>query len=217
MNRPARGFTIVELLIVIVVIGILLGIAVVSMSGYTRWANNEARMVDIKTWASTFDNYKGRLYVWPTMPANNADPKAVCLGAFVNDVSKPAVNTNGRCAKYPGTTAYPAASATYINATGADVTELNDQVKRIGDIPQNGGKKTNEGAGPFVYVWQQTASGTTTVTGAFVNYFEGSCPDDLVTVSTLISGPNSARYAGLSSLTSGTTACALEKTFSFTP
>lgn len=217
MIRPSRGFTLVELLIVIVVLGILLGIAILGMGGYNRWANDQARMVDTKTWASTFENYKGRFYVWPAMPDNDTTPKAVCLGVFVNDASKPAINTSGRCAKYAGSTAYPAATANYITAAGADATSLNDQVQRISDVPMNGGKKTSQGAGPFAYLWQRTTAGTTTVTGAFVSYFEGSCPDDFVNVSTLISGPDSARYAMLNSLTSGTTACAIVKTFDYTP
>jgi prepilin-type N-terminal cleavage/methylation domain-containing protein len=52
-----RGFTIVELLIVIVVIGILAAITIVAFSGVTTRANDAAVQSDLKNAAQRFHNY----------------------------------------------------------------------------------------------------------------------------------------------------------------
>lgn len=55
VNRNPRGFTIVELLIVIVVIGILATVAVVSYNGITRSANEVAVRAEMSSMAKTLE------------------------------------------------------------------------------------------------------------------------------------------------------------------
>lgn len=56
MNR--RGFTIVELLIVIVVIAILAALTVVAFNGITNQAKNSARAADLKQWKKKSEAHK---------------------------------------------------------------------------------------------------------------------------------------------------------------
>jgi prepilin-type N-terminal cleavage/methylation domain-containing protein len=56
-NRDERGFTIVELLIVIVVIGILAAIVITSFSGVQAKARDSKRTTDIATLAKQFEAF----------------------------------------------------------------------------------------------------------------------------------------------------------------
>lgn len=56
MNK--KGFTIVELLIVIVVIGILAAITVVAFNGIQSRANNNAKITAVKNYMKLIAGYK---------------------------------------------------------------------------------------------------------------------------------------------------------------
>lgn len=62
-----KGFTIVELLIVIVVIGILAAIVIVAYSGIQVRANNSARYVELKAWKKQFELYRAQEDAYPSM------------------------------------------------------------------------------------------------------------------------------------------------------
>jgi prepilin-type N-terminal cleavage/methylation domain-containing protein len=66
MNRLAqKGFTIVELLIVIVVIGVLAAIVIVSYNGITNSANDSAVESDLATIAKKLEVYKATTGLYP--------------------------------------------------------------------------------------------------------------------------------------------------------
>ncbi len=68
MKRPERtsGFTIVELLIVIVVIAILAAITIVSYNGIIARADNAKRLAAVDAWTKTLLMYKSQNSSFPT-------------------------------------------------------------------------------------------------------------------------------------------------------
>lgn len=66
----SRGFTIVELLVVIVVIGILAAITVVSYTGITTKANKAAAIQNSSSVMTAADAYFAENQAYPTTPAN---------------------------------------------------------------------------------------------------------------------------------------------------
>lgn len=118
--KKARGFTIVELLIVIVVIGILASITVVAYNGVSQRARNAARLAAVSnsieavqaTLATTAPST-----VRATLNLSDSWWRA-CIGT-----GQTAVNSNGGCAGYGGN-AYVAQSTNFINLLQANAGTL---------------------------------------------------------------------------------------------
>ena len=70
MNKKAYGFTIVELLIVIVVIGILAAVSIVAYSGIQGRARDSQRLQDIATIRKALEMYKTEQGRYPVPVAN---------------------------------------------------------------------------------------------------------------------------------------------------
>lgn len=70
LRNKESGFTIVELLIVIVVIGILAAITIVSYTGITTQANNAAYQQDAASIVSVADAFYARTSAYPTASAD---------------------------------------------------------------------------------------------------------------------------------------------------
>ncbi len=76
LNRvQSKGFTIVELLIVIVVIGILAAIVIVSFNGIQTRATNTSRVAEIRSYEQIFETYRARFGSLPAVALGN-----YCLG-----------------------------------------------------------------------------------------------------------------------------------------
>lgn len=81
MNSTMRGFTIVELLIVIVVIGILSTITVVTFSGIRERANQAKTLVAVDNYIDAFELYRLDHGALPVPdPAQQAGVLSTCLG-----------------------------------------------------------------------------------------------------------------------------------------
>ncbi|RYD50380.1 MAG: prepilin-type N-terminal cleavage/methylation domain-containing protein, partial [Sphingobacteriales bacterium] len=76
MNPSNRGFTIVELLIVIVVIGILAAISIVAFNGIQTRAQNTQKFNELKNWQRIFESYRSLKGNYP----DGADGQTYCLG-----------------------------------------------------------------------------------------------------------------------------------------
>lgn len=67
LSRKQQGFTIVELLIVIIVIGILATLVLVTFTGIQRSARNTQRQTDIKAVASHLETYNVKNSYYPEL------------------------------------------------------------------------------------------------------------------------------------------------------
>lgn len=89
MRKSVSGFTIVELLIVVVVIAILAAISTVAFAGIQQRAQNAKIAASIRDWAQIISSYKAETGNFPTSP--------FCLG---NDYGRGFTNneaTGGHC------------------------------------------------------------------------------------------------------------------------
>lgn len=83
-KNKSRGFTIVELLIVIVVIGILAAITIVAYSGIQVRANNAARVSEAEQVTKTLLLYKAQNDSYPAFPGGASN---VCIGEGFADLN----------------------------------------------------------------------------------------------------------------------------------
>ncbi|MEK7648540.1 MAG: type II secretion system protein [Patescibacteria group bacterium] len=108
-----KGFTLVELLVVVAIIGLLAGIAIVSVNSVRIKARDTRRIADIKQIQNAlelYNNEHGGMY-----PASGADLK---LGRNTNDANDPMAITSA------GIKETPAADETvYLNVVPHDPTD----------------------------------------------------------------------------------------------
>lgn len=195
MHFTYRGFTLIELVIVIAVLGILLVVSTVGMGGYINTSNDRARESDTRQWASTFDLYKNRYAVYPVMSTSVVSAGRACLGKFPS--------TLNRCGEYNR-------AGSYYSDTTADA--MITRVQKIGKVPTNSGIPVKDMfSGPIVYVTQSSDTPPYTVTANFLNYFLGNCPSGFSSVAP------SAPYSNLLRTSNGTRLCNLQKSFTFNP
>jgi prepilin-type N-terminal cleavage/methylation domain-containing protein len=85
----SRGFTIVELMIVVVVIGVLAAIIIVAYSGITTRAENQSRLAEMKAWEKMYKMYYtlyGQLPQYPGAPDGQLNI-GYCLGTGFPDTN----------------------------------------------------------------------------------------------------------------------------------
>lgn len=89
-----KGFTIVELLIVIVVIGILAAITIVSYNGVQSRAQDSRRVSDITNIRDAIELYKIQNNTFPAVTSANTDSSGWEV-SYINNSFIPALRTSG--------------------------------------------------------------------------------------------------------------------------
>lgn len=98
--RKNSGFTIVELLIVIVVIGILAAIVIVAYTGITANANRSAIVSEMKQWEKLFSLYKVQYGSYPqpaAAPLTDGGPGTSALSFYCLGTGFPQVSGTRYC------------------------------------------------------------------------------------------------------------------------
>jgi prepilin-type N-terminal cleavage/methylation domain-containing protein len=147
------GFTIVELLISVVVIGILATITFVAFNGITVRAQNAATLSDFKAWRQAFGQYNASYGRYPAMPANTN----YCLGTGF---------PGQKCRDYLANNAN-----TYTESAS---TPLMDELKKVVTIPASRKYPVNGTVGPYVNYGSNGFIGMTIV----LNGKSSDCPSD---------------------------------------
>lgn len=156
MKKSTSGFTIVELLIVIVVIGILAAIVIVAFNGIQTRAQNNSRIVEMKAWEKLFIAYKAANGSLPTM----AGGTTYCLGTGFP--TGPSGGGIARCRDYNGT-----GTTSFAESSGASIITA---LSTIGKVPSSEKIPVNGTVGPYI---QYTAGSG----GAIVGWFNGGSTD----------------------------------------
>lgn len=130
--KNTKGFTIVELLIVIVVIGILAAITVVAYSGLQKKAGNTAAMSELKQWHKIFETYKAQEGTYPVMADGG-----YCLGTGYP------IGGGGvaRCRDYGGT-----GTSSYLESAN---TALLTELRKVASLPVGAKKPINGTVGAY--------------------------------------------------------------------
>ena len=136
-KQKSQGFTIVELLIVIVVIGILAAIVIVAYNGINKTAQITAITSEIKQWHKLFEAYKAQNGVYPApsaTPLTGGGPGTSVLNGYCLGTGFPQNAGVSNCFLTSTGTIY-----TIAESTG---TSLLTQLSTVGNPPKNTPKYT---------------------------------------------------------------------------
>ena len=134
-NKKQTGFTIVELLIVIVVIGILAAITIVAFNGIQNRSINTGRIQELASWQKLFQLYKAENGTFPPVAV-----KQYCLGSGFPI----GPNSGGvaRCRDFNGTGTS--------SMPESDNAALMAELSKYGSLPSGNREQINGTVGPYM-------------------------------------------------------------------
>ncbi len=169
-NRNNSGFTIVELLIVIVVIGILAAISVVAYNGVVTRASNMSRLSEMRQWEKLFVLYKTLNGVYPVISTGYGN---YCLGTGFptqSETNQLADSSNQASTNNPD--GY-CRDIRWASSRHEVSSELNNALRTMGSLPGVENHKiistSNARTGPYY------SYGNKYITGVFIG---DTCPQD---------------------------------------
>jgi prepilin-type N-terminal cleavage/methylation domain-containing protein len=170
-KRIAQGFTIVELLIVIVVIGILAAITIVTYNGVTVRATNTSRMAELRQWEKLFAQYYALNGLYPAPATSYGN---YCLGTGFPSQSE--VNQwAGASEKATSNNPDGYCRDIYLAGTRHEVSaEVNTMLRSIGSLPGMENHKKLLAWGTSVGPYYSHFAGDHYLTGVFAGTI---CPE----------------------------------------
>lgn len=180
-NSRAPGFTIVELLIVVVVIAILAAISIVAYTGIQQRTVNSNKSVNMAQWNRLFHLYNAQYGQWPAEPAahpRTSIPHTFCLGKnFRWDACWNVYDVMGDSGIY-GSGPYPH------EVIAHEDNGLMSELEKVGSLPGNAyclvgnycASSGHDGVGPFVTYH----NGIPIKISDFFFTRDGTCPSDMV-------------------------------------
>ena len=142
-GKEQQGFTIVELLIVIVVIGILAGLVVTTFTGIQQKARNTERQTDIKAVHGQVEAYYAQNGKYPTLAnLNDSTWRSTNMKGLDPEALKDPKGSAQTLTATPSSTSYSYAVFASDGTTACDNTTTDCAVYTL--------TATNEGGGTFV-------------------------------------------------------------------
>lgn len=107
--KKTAGFTLVELLIVVAILGALAGMVLIRFTGGQQAARDSRRQSDIRQYQNAIEIYaNANNGVYPTLPANPGNAISLCgsgpLGSSIRCSDDPTTATSGQHYQYSATT-----------------------------------------------------------------------------------------------------------------
>jgi type II secretory pathway pseudopilin PulG len=204
MSRSKAGFTIVEVIAMILVVTVLVLITVLAWSSTRTWSHNKTRENEVQQWTSSFDLYKSKFAYYPGMPTGADGTYYYCLGTFTT--------TNSKCGEYTSGTATKVRAAIGPDANGVVAASIQTELAKVGNVPVNSASAIDGlYIGPYVFFTKSTNGGTgaITITADIIGIFQASsCPADTTSVaSPVMAGPPAT----------GVISCKTTRTLTYTP
>lgn len=176
LTSKTRGFTIVETIIIVIVIGILAAVGAVSWAGIQKMSHNKTRVNELNQWVSAFELYESKHGYFPGMPDNPSLADGTyyyCLGDFAS--------TSNKCGEYTSANANKFRLAVHATDGNAVVSEaIRTELAKVSKVPQNSASPINNSViGPYVVFSKSTSSPNITITTNFIGLFQGdTCPEE---------------------------------------
>lgn len=162
MIKSTSGFTIIEILVTVVVIGIITSITFISYNGAQRQSQNTNRAAQLQAWQNVFEKYKASKGELPL--STSADGTGYCLGSGFP------IGFDGvaRCRDYlyNGSTSLRQSDNAALMAALQTVTP---------NLPTGDNIPSTGTVGPYVYYWGGS-TGNIQITGAFHGFNNSDCP-----------------------------------------
>jgi len=174
------GFTIVELLIVIVVIGILATIVVVAYTGISTRANNTAKLSELTSLGRLFEVYKAQNGQYPqqqlatsTQPTTNPYGNTIAVGYCIG-TGYPNAGTPSLPSCYSMSTG---SNLSYVyRENDADATAIRNDLATVGKVPGPVSDfRVNNVMGPVAFYYTDRIRLVTVIKGETIN----DCPSNM--------------------------------------
>ena len=158
-NTRSTGFTVVELIVTIVVIGILAAIVIVSYNGIQTRATNTSRATEAHKYADLISLYRSTMRRFPASPdVPGIPPGTYCLGTgFPQSPINSSVRTCRNWTQTPGTSETP---------TEASSALLMQELAKVGDVTSSNHNNTSDPViGPYIQIHNDRVVITTILSG----------------------------------------------------